>query len=197
MVDPHAGLNPVRAREVFGAQTSARSRRYTELLAISRMPGWPGIANDLSMRSQLRRRGGQPRCLRALLKLLKAIHSQENRDAADRKARAIVEDLRAGQMNTAADLVERSVSRDADLLRFSRHPLAEDPHQQPARTDHARDPSTDSCCRCIPRWPVVPQPRRGTIALHRGHRMVRQMLHEHAAALSAAGHANRSRRLIK
>ena len=33
--------------------------------------------------------------------------------------------------------------RDADLLRFSRHPLAQDPHQQPARTDHARDPSTD------------------------------------------------------
>src|SRR4029077_15803434 len=47
--------------------------------------------------------------------------------------------------------------RDADLLRFSRHPLAQDPHQQPARTDHARDPSTDSCCRCIPRWPVMPQ----------------------------------------
>ena len=27
--------------------------------------------------------------------MLKAIHAQENRDAADRKARAIVEDLRA------------------------------------------------------------------------------------------------------
>jgi hypothetical protein len=27
--------------------------------------------------------------------------------------------------------------------------------------------------------------------------MVRQMLHEHATSLSAAGHANRSRRLIK
>jgi hypothetical protein len=34
-------------------------------------------------------------------------------------------------------------------------------------------------------------------ALHRGDRMVRQVLHEHAAALSAAGRANRSRRLIK
>src|SRR3954468_14574371 len=80
---------------------------------------------------------------------------------------------------------------------LSRHPLAQDPHQQPARTDHARDPSTDSCCRRIPRWPVVPQPRRRTIALHRGDRMVGQMLYEHAAALSAAGRANRSRRLIK
>ena len=36
-----------------------------------------------------------------------------------------------------------------------------------------------------------------TTALHRRDRMVRQVLHEHAAALSAAGHANRSRRLIK
>ena len=33
--------------------------------------------------------------------MLKAIHSQENRNAADRKARAIFEVLRAGRMNTA------------------------------------------------------------------------------------------------
>ena len=36
-----------------------------------------------------------------------AIHAQESRDAADRKARMIVEDLRAAKMHTAADLVER------------------------------------------------------------------------------------------
>jgi long-chain acyl-CoA synthetase len=34
-------------------------------------------------------------------------------------------------------------------------------------------------------------------ALHRRHSLVRQMLHEHAAVLSAASPANRSRRLIK
>ena len=129
--------------------------------------------------------------------MLKAIHSQENRNAADRKARAIVEGLRAGRMNTAADLVERSVHETLTYYAFPDIHWHKDPHQQPARTDHARDPSTDSCCRCIPRWAVVPQPRRGTIALHRGDRMVRQMLHEYAAALSAAGRANRSRRLIK
>src|SRR4029077_20931728 len=33
--------------------------------------------------------------------------------------------------------------------------------------------------------------------LHRGHGMVSQVLHEHAASLSAETHANRSRRLIK
>ena len=42
--------------------------------------------------------------------MLKALHAQESRDAADRKARAIVDDLRTARMNTAADLVERSVS---------------------------------------------------------------------------------------
>ena len=42
--------------------------------------------------------------------MLKAIHAQESRDAADRKAPVIVDDLRAARMNTAADLVERSVS---------------------------------------------------------------------------------------
>ena len=38
--------------------------------------------------------------------MLKAIHAQENREAADRKARAVVEGLRAARMNTAADLVD-------------------------------------------------------------------------------------------
>ena len=41
------------------------------------------------------------------------------------------------------------------------------------------------------------QPGCSTTALHRRHSLVRQMLHEHAAALSAASPANRSRRLIK
>ena len=70
------------------------------------------------MRSQLRRRGGQPRCLRALLKLLEAIHAQECWDAADRKARAIVDDLRAARMNTAGDLFERSVSETLTYYAF-------------------------------------------------------------------------------
>ena len=46
--------------------------------------------------------------VREVSHMLKAIHAQESRDAADRKARAIVDDLRAARMNTAADLVERS-----------------------------------------------------------------------------------------
>ena len=67
--------------------------------------------------------------VREVSHMLKAIHAQESRDAADRKARAIVDDLRTARMNTAADLVERSVSENAHLLRLPGHPLAEDTHQ--------------------------------------------------------------------
>ena len=56
---------------------------------------------------------------------------------------------------------------------------------------------THACCRRVPRRPIMPQPGGCEAALHRRHRMVRQMLHEHETALSAASHANRSRRLIK
>ena len=47
--------------------------------------------------------------VREVSHMLKAIHAQESREAADRKARTVVDDLRAARMNTAADLVERSV----------------------------------------------------------------------------------------
>ena len=63
-------------------------------------------------------------------RMLKAIHAQENRDAADRKARAIVEDLRAARMNTAADLVERSVHETLTYYAFP------DIHWQKIRTNN-------------------------------------------------------------
>src|SRR5580692_2031526 len=56
--------------------------------------------------------------VREVSHMLKAIHAQESRDAADRKARAIVDDLRAAKMNTAADLVGRSVSETLTYYAF-------------------------------------------------------------------------------
>ena len=56
--------------------------------------------------------------VREVSHMLKAIHAQESRDAADRKARTIVEDLRAAKMHTAADLVERSVSETLTYYAF-------------------------------------------------------------------------------
>ena len=68
--------------------------------------------------------------VREVSHMLKAIHAQESRDAADRKARAIVDDLRAAKMNTAADLVERSVSKTLTYYAFP------DIHWQKIRTNN-------------------------------------------------------------
>jgi hypothetical protein len=51
-------------------------------------------------------------------------YAQESRDAADKKARAIVDDLRASKMNTAADLVEQSVHETLTYYVFPDIPMA-------------------------------------------------------------------------
>jgi len=68
--------------------------------------------------------------VRAVAHMLKAIHAQESRDAADRKARAIVEEFRGARMNTAADLVDRCV---AETLTYYAFP---DIHWQKIRTNN-------------------------------------------------------------
>jgi transposase-like protein len=75
--------------------------------------------------------------------MLKAIHAQESRDAADRKARDRRRPATA-RMNTAADLVERSVSETLTYYAFPDIHWQKI-HQQPARADHARDSSADPC----------------------------------------------------
>ena len=66
--------------------------------------------------------------VREVSHMLKAIHAQESRDAAGRKARTIVEDLRAAKMHTAAYLVERGVSETLTYYAFP------DIHWQKIRT---------------------------------------------------------------
>ena len=68
--------------------------------------------------------------VREVSHMLKAIHAQENRDAADRKAQAIVDDLRAAKMHTAADLVERNVHETLTYYAFP------DSHWQKIRTNN-------------------------------------------------------------
>ncbi len=87
--------------------------------------------------------------VREVSHMLKAIHAQESRDAADRKARAIVDDLRTARMNIGRPGRAQRVG-DADLLRLSRHSLAEDSHQQSTRADNEGDSSAHPRCWCIP-----------------------------------------------
>jgi hypothetical protein len=73
--------------------------------------------------------------MREVSHMLKAVHAQESREAADRKARAIVDDLRAARMNTAADLVEGSVCETLTWYAFP------DIHWQKIRTTDEIDKS--------------------------------------------------------
>jgi len=76
--------------------------------------------------------------------------------------------LRAARMNTAADLVERSVSETPDI------------HWQKVRTNNPLERIMKEIRRRprgrVPRWPVLPQPGRRAAALHRRHSTVSQVL---------------------
>ena len=122
--------------------------------------------------------------VREVSHMLKAIHAQESREAADNKAQAIVEDLRASKMGKAADLVEQAVHET--LLRLPGHSLAENQNQQSAGADHERNRAPNPRGRRLPGRSVLSQPRGRATTLHRRNNMVGQMLHEYAATLSAA-----------
>src|SRR5271154_4066614 len=68
--------------------------------------------------------------IRDVSHMLKAIHAQESRAAADQKAKAIIEDLRASKMSKAADLVEQSVHETLTYYAFP------DIHWQKIRTNN-------------------------------------------------------------
>ncbi len=68
--------------------------------------------------------------VREVSHMLKAIHAQESREAADKKAQAIVDDLRASRMGKAADLVEQAVHETLTYYGFP------DIHWQKIRTNN-------------------------------------------------------------
>src|SRR6202142_1374860 len=68
--------------------------------------------------------------VREVSHMLKAIHAQECREAADNKARAIVAALRASKMAKAADLVEQAVHETLTYYGFP------DIHWQKIRTNN-------------------------------------------------------------
>ena len=66
--------------------------------------------------------------VREVSHMLKAIHAQESQDTAERKANAIIADLRAGKMSKAADIIERTVQETLTYYAFP------DIHWQKIRT---------------------------------------------------------------
>ena len=128
--------------------------------------------------------------------MLKAIHAQESRDAADRKARTIVEDLRVAKMHTAAELVERNVSETLTYYAFP------DIHWHKIRTNNPLERIMREIRR---RTRVVGAFPDGQSCLNLAAARLRYIAgtawsskcYMTWAALSAASPANRSRRLIQ
>ena len=68
--------------------------------------------------------------VREVSHMLKAIHAQESQDTAERKANAIIADLRAGKMSKAADIIEQTVQETLTYYAFP------DIHWQKIRTNN-------------------------------------------------------------
>ena len=68
--------------------------------------------------------------VREVSHMLKAIHAQESRDSAEKKANAIIADLRAAKMSKAADIVELAVQQTLTYYNFP------DIHWQKIRTNN-------------------------------------------------------------
>jgi putative transposase len=68
--------------------------------------------------------------VRDVAHVLKAVHAQESREAAEQKARTIIADLRASKMSKAAALVEQAVN---EMLTYYAFP---DIHWQKIRTNN-------------------------------------------------------------
>ena len=156
--------------------------------------------------------------VRDVAKMLKAIHAQEDRAAAEGKARTIIDALLRQRLKRAAELVDDSVGETLTHYAFPdshlRRLLAAFPpgigslrcccamdqaqDQQPARAVDAGDPPKDQGRRCVPRRPVLPEPGRRQAAPHRRNAMVDTALHEYGPAQRTQTASPRSRRrLIK
>jgi transposase-like protein len=88
--------------------------------------------------------------LRDVALLLKAIHAQEDLEAAQRKAGEVVARLHKHEARQGGRAGADGRARDPGVLRVPRGALAAHPNQQSARADHARDPPPHPHGRRLP-----------------------------------------------
>src|SRR5262249_51417960 len=74
-------------------------------------------------------------------------HAQESQDTAERKANAIIADLRAGKMSKAADIIEQTVQETLTYYAFPDIHWQKIRTNKPFRAHHARDPTADTGCK--------------------------------------------------
>jgi len=71
--------------------------------------------------------------------MLKAVHAQEDAEAAKQKARPVVEKLCAMKLAKAAEIVEHGIGEALSYYKPTAGALTMSANQQPARTPYARD----------------------------------------------------------
>ena len=88
--------------------------------------------------------------VRQVAAMLKAIHAQENRNAAQRKAQEVIETLKTMKLRTAAALVDSAVSENLYVLCVPAATLAPDQDQQSDGTAPTGSPAQNPGGRGIP-----------------------------------------------
>jgi putative transposase len=77
--------------------------------------------------------------MREVALMLKAIHAQESRRAADAKVAAVVVELKRMKLGKLAEWITTTVAETLAYLAFPSEHCRRIPYQQSSRADHARD----------------------------------------------------------
>lgn len=134
--------------------------------------------------------------VREISHMLKAIHAQESREAAQEKAAMIIEDLRRQKLGKAAELMEAHIDEPLTFY-LPRQPLAQDQDQQSAEADHERNPTAHPRRGGIPGRAELPEPGGRPAEAYCRQSVVDAQIYEHGSALRGADLNPRSRRLRK
>jgi Transposase, Mutator family len=119
--------------------------------------------------------------VREVAAMLKAIHAQEDREAARQKADAVVVKLQQLKLAQAAQLVRDGVEDNPVVLRVPARILALLAHQQPAGADYAGDSASHPRGRGVPRRTIGAEAGGGPTAPHRRHEVGNSAILGHGA----------------
>lgn len=117
--------------------------------------------------------------VKEVVAMLKAIHGQEDHQAAQEKAVQVASRLAP----FCSQAGKRRHRRDTLVHVLSPRVLAEDPDEQPPGTDHAGNTASYEGCRVLPRWPLGADVGGCQVAVHSLQQMGKRCLSEHEEAL--------------
>ena len=125
--------------------------------------------------------------LKDVVPMLKAIHAQEDREAAQQKAQEVVKKLLAMKLANGGANRPGWRGRDLGLYELPAGALVEDPDDQSAGADHAGNPAPDARGRSLPRRQRRRAAGRGPPAPHCRDALGYETIYESEAAPSQGG----------